>query len=96
MGRGGPLTRTLAEVLATYRPESDGGRKGETWIEHAQFLWAEDSGYMARMVAHMFHAGAWWGPPLVVDGEVVQDGHHRVVAAAGLGWFDLDVPVVPA
>ena len=82
----------LADVLDNYRPESWGSR-GETWPEHADYLWASTPGYMSRMTAHMRKLGAWFGGPMEVDDDVVQDGHHRIVIAAELGMYTMPIPV---
>jgi hypothetical protein len=84
---------TLADILATYRPESHGGTRGETWAEHACYLWAEDPIYMIRLWLHMRAFGGWFGPPVLVDGEVVQDRHHGVAVAEVLGWHWRAIPV---
>jgi hypothetical protein len=83
----------LVTILTSFRPESWGGTRGETWAEHYCYLRAEDPGYLARMRAHMLAVGGWFGPPVLVDGDVVQDRHHGLVVAMELGWHDLPIPV---
>jgi hypothetical protein len=82
----------LSEVLERYRPESWGGIRGETWPAHAWYLWSEDAAYLFAILLHMQRVG-WFHGPLLVDDDVVQNGHHRVVAARALGLMDLEVPV---
>ena len=81
----------LSEIMERYRPESWG--RNETWQEHARRLWTDEPEYMARLRAHMVRLGGWFYKPVPIDDDVVQDGHHRIVVAIGLGWTDLDVPL---
>lgn len=81
-------------LLTTYTPESWG--RGEDWQAHATRLWREEGTYMAALRDRMVAADAWIGSPIAVDDSVVQDGHHRIVLAAGLGWHDREVPLIPA
>jgi hypothetical protein len=82
----------LADVLQQFRPESHGGTRGRTWPQHANYLWNEDPDYMWDTMATLRDLG-WFGSPVTVHDKVVQDGHHRLVAAADLGLGDLDIPV---
>lgn len=85
---------TLAELVATHRPESHG--RNEDWPGHARRLWRDERDYMAALAAHMTRLGAWPATPVIVDDGVVQDAHHRIVTALGLGWHDREIPVRPA
>jgi hypothetical protein len=82
----------LADVLQQFRPESHGGTRGQTWPEHAVYLWMTEPADMMAITDRIRKVG-WYGPPVVVHDKVVQDAHHRLVAAAELGLGNLDIPV---
>jgi hypothetical protein len=84
----------LHRILAICRPESWGGTRGETWPEHARYLWETEPVYMRSMLVYMRRIGRWFHKPVRVDDRVVQDSHHRLVTAEALGWHDLLIPVI--
>lgn len=83
----------LVDLLARFRPESWAGTRGDTWPEHHRFLWSTEPDYMAKLLAHMRQLDGWFYKPVLVDGAVVQDAHHRIVAASVLGWWWRPIPL---
>lgn len=84
-------TLKLRDLVSEYKPESWG--RNEDWSQHAARLWREEGRYMARLKRHMEKTGSWPRGAVIVDGKVVQDGHHRIVVAWKLGWLDYEIPV---
>jgi hypothetical protein len=82
----------LSEIAVRYRPESWNGQRGDTWPEHARYLWRNEPGYMACLTWYMIRRDSWFYKPVITDGDVVQDAHHRIVIALALGWGDRDIP----
>ena len=69
----------------------------ETWHQHALRLWTDETDYMAGLLRYMSTLGTWFGGPVLWYDRHVQDGHHRLVVALGLGlgWRDALIPLRP-
>jgi hypothetical protein len=81
---------TLAEILATFRPEPSCGCR--TWADHAAHLWRIHPFYMSNLVLHMADVG-WFGGSATHHDGYIQDAHHRLCALMALGRFDFELPV---
>lgn len=83
----------LPTLLSSFRPESWG--REEDWAAFAARLWREEHDYLAALGASMVKSGTeWLGDPVPIHDGVVQDGHHRIIVALSLGFFDMDIPLL--
>lgn len=86
----------LSEVAARWLPWSEPGvawAGQESWGLHARRLWTDEPDRMAAFSQYMADVDGWPHGPVVTHDGFVQDGHHRIVVALGLGWHDRPIPV---